>query len=72
MERKGLKRAIAMLALGGAVVALGGAAVDQVAAQQAPPAGASAPDRHDQFLARVASKLNVSTDQLNGSLLSAA
>ena len=64
MERKGLKRAIAMLALGGAVVALGGVAVDQVAAQQAPPARAPGQDRHDQFLARVASNLNVSTDQL--------
>ena len=70
MASNGLKRAIAALALGGAVLALGGVAADRVAAQQTPTPtapttpGAAQQGRHEQFLAAVAAKLNVSPDRL--------
>ena len=67
MVSNGWKRAIAALALGGAVLALGGVAADRVAAQQTPtptaPGGAQQA-RHEQFLAAVAAKLNVTPDRL--------
>ena len=72
MDAKAWKRAVAALALGGAVLALGGVAANTVAAQQAPAGpptaqtqpGAGPRERHEQFLAALAAKLNVSTDQL--------
>jgi transposase-like protein len=78
MESTRLKRAIAIGAFGATTLVLGGAVAHVVDAQQtpaasppvtaqatAPPApGAGAQDRHEQFLAAVAGKLNVSPDQL--------
>jgi transposase-like protein len=69
MDSNGLKRALAVLALGGATLALGGAAVTTVSAQATatPETGPSRADRqaqHEQFLSSVAAKLNVTVDQL--------
>jgi hypothetical protein len=72
MDMKAGKRAVAALALGGAVLALGGVAANTVAAQQTPvgsPTAQTQPgsgprERHEQFLATLAAKLNVTTDQL--------
>jgi hypothetical protein len=78
MVSDGLKRAIAALALGGATVALGGAAANTVWAQQTPtttptpgtrlaPSGTQGADRqakHQQLLAALAAKLNVTPERL--------
>jgi len=78
MVSNGLKRAVAVLALGGATVVLGGMAAGTVSAQQTPtPAqsptprqgvtgtqGADRQAQQDNFLAALAAKLNVTVDQL--------
>jgi hypothetical protein len=83
MASRDWKRTIATLALGGATVALGGSAasaawaqgpesVPTAPAEQAP--GPNRPDRaarqqqHQQFLAALAAKLNVSVEQLQQAL----
>ena len=74
MVSNGWKRAIAVLALGGATLAVGGVAGEALAQQapagtpstQAPGPGnrAQAEQRHQQFLAALAAKLNVTPEQL--------
>jgi transposase-like protein len=78
MVSNGLKRAVAVLAVGGATVVLGGMAAGTVSAQQTPtPAqsptprqgvtgtqGADRQAQQDNFLAALAAKLNVTVDQL--------
>ncbi len=78
MVSNGLKRAVAVLAVGGATVVLGGMAAGTVSAQQTPtPAqsptprqgvtgtqGADREAQQDNFLAALAAKLNVTVDQL--------
>jgi transposase-like protein len=78
MVSNGLKRAVAVLAVGGATVVLGGMAAGTASAQQTPtPAqsptprqgvtgtqGADRQAQQDNFLAALAAKLNVTVDQL--------
>src|SRR4051812_4832704 len=85
MATNELKRVLAALAIGGATLVLGGAAAGTAAAQQAVaaaptettrpagPAGAGAgmEASREKFLAAVASKLNVTPDQLKQAMADA-
>jgi hypothetical protein len=67
MVPSGWRRAVAVVALGGATLALGGVAAERAAAQQTPQPtapGAGGQARHEQFLAAVAAKLNVTPERL--------